>query len=601
MQRFFWCTLGVFLIFTGNLAAQKIQSDLIAKVDSINNIPFIFLTSNPSVAEPLFLANTNLADSIGYILGEAKSNAQLGIIYNYLGKQDLRTQHILKAVKLYEKIDSTRLAGFQYTELGYGLKRRDLKLAESYMMQGITMLNEFPGSITQADAFNNYSIVKLMKEEFDSALYYATRSLEIKEKEQDYLGVSYSLGNLSEIYLGMDQYDEAIQRLNESYLIRKELNDSTAMGFDLLNLGLAYNKKSEIPKAISYFKQALEIALKTEYTGLAERNFYEMTQNYEEIGRYDSALYFHKKYTIYKDSLLNIASNSKVSELQIQFETEKKEKELAQRNEELSEEKLRVERRSQLIYSLGGLLGFGFLASYLIIKQQNEKRRNLEKESKLKLDLSKKESENNLLEEKERISRDLHDNVGSQITNLITGIEISNMHIRQGQQEQAGELLKNLDEDARNTMTDLRETIWLLDKEEVRYQDFENHLRAYIQRQKRYLKDLDVRIGSRIKENFILDPSRSLNLMRIIQEALNNAKKYAEATEVLILLQSIDDCIEIVIKDNGKGMDLDQEWNKGNGLKNMHSRAKEMDAELDIISSIQNGTEIRLSFILDKP
>src|SRR5690554_5797082 len=337
--------ITIFLLVSIAVFPQE-KSGFRSRIDSVNAIPFVFITSNATEAEPLFLVNAALADSINYTMGAAKSNAQLGIIYHYLGKEDKRTEHILNAINLYLQIDSTRLAGYQYTELGYGIKHRDIHLAEVYMQKGISVLKQFPGSITQADAFNNYGIVKLMKQEYDSALFYITQSLLIKEEKGDQLGVSYSLGNLSEVYLGLGDYNEAIKQLSHSYSIREVLKDSTAMGTDLLNLGLAYNKKGDFISSLRYFKQALHLALETNYTSLAENSFYQISNNFEHLAQYDSALFYHKNYTIYKDSLLNISTASKVAELQVQFETEEKEKQIAQTNATLSIEQLKVKKRN---------------------------------------------------------------------------------------------------------------------------------------------------------------------------------------------------------------------------------------------------------------
>lgn len=237
-------------------------------------------------------------------------------------------------------------------------------------------------------------------------------------------------------------------------------------------------------------------------------------------------------------------------------------------------------------YSLTGILFTGLIVGIMQLRS-NIKVRNLNREIQY---------QQKLHQEKERISRDLHDNVGSQITNLITGIEISNMHIKKGQQSEAEALLKHLDEDARNTMTDLRETIWLLDKERVHFTDFEKHLKAYIRRQQRYFGDIQIQIKSNLAEAFILDPSKSLNLMRIIQEALNNSRKYAEAENIFIVFELMASKLKVSINDDGKGMILNKAEKLGNGIQNMRSRAGHMEASFEITSIQGKGSEIRLSF-----
>ncbi len=206
------------------------------------------------------------------------------------------------------------------------------------------------------------------------------------------------------------------------------------------------------------------------------------------------------------------------------------------------------------------------------------------------------ETQHKIQKERERISRELHDNVGSQISNLITGIEISNLHVKSNQQNKALSLLDNLDSDARAAMTDLRETIWLLDKEKVEFGIFLDHLNGYLNRQKRYLKEMNVEVHSTVDPQFVLSPDRSLNLTRIIQEALNNANKYANASLFRIECDQKNQQISIEISDNGVGMETDAEIGAGNGLVNMRERAELMNAALLIESKQGAGTKITLEF-----
>lgn len=217
--------------------------------------------------------------------------------------------------------------------------------------------------------------------------------------------------------------------------------------------------------------------------------------------------------------------------------------------------------------------------------RSNAKLRALNRE----LELQKK-----IHKERERISRDLHDNVGSQITNLITGIEISNLHVQKNQHDQALSLLGNLDTDARSAMTDLRETIWLLDKEEVQFGIFLDHLKGYVKRQEHYLKGMNVIIDSGVDPSKILNPTQSLNITRIIQEALNNARKYSNSPTFNITFKQKHSSIEITLIDDGDGMELDENLKKGNGLKNMKERAEEINSQIIISSALGKGTSIKL-------
>lgn len=239
-----------------------------------------------------------------------------------------------------------------------------------------------------------------------------------------------------------------------------------------------------------------------------------------------------------------------------------------------------------------GLLGFIAIGAGGVQIRSNMKLRALNREL---------ETQQKIQKERERISRELHDNVGSQITNLITGIEVSNLHVKKNQQDEALSLLENLDSDARGAMTDLRETIWLLDKEMVEFGAFVEHLSGYLNRQKRYLKDLEIKLNSSIDNGCVLEPGQSMNLTRIIQEALNNSRKYAKASEFIISFRLENQKLNVSLVDDGKGMDLDEEINKGNGIKNMSHRAEEMDAKFQIKSDGASGVEIEMSFEVKIP
>lgn len=233
-----------------------------------------------------------------------------------------------------------------------------------------------------------------------------------------------------------------------------------------------------------------------------------------------------------------------------------------------------------LILSFGGIIAGAVRIRYRI------------KVNKLNRELAVKQK---LEKERERISRDLHDNVGSQITNLITGLEISNLHIKKNEKDQAISLLESLDADARSAMTELRETIWLLDQKKVKISTFETHLKGFIKRQNYALNGLKIHFESHLSNDNELEPTQSLHLLRIIQESLNNCRKYACATHFKITTIQKNGSIKIHLKDDGKGMNTDKCIGKGNGLKNIQRRVKEMDGALQIKSIPGKGTEIIIS------
>jgi len=92
-----------------------------------------------------------------------------------------------------------------------------------------------------------------------------------------------------------------------------------------------------------------------------------------------------------------------------------------------------------------------------------------------------------------------------------------------------------------------------------------------------------------------LSSLQGINIYRTIQEAVNNAIKYAEAKKIVIEAKTDGKNIIIEIRDNGVGFDTTVN-DRGNGLGNMKKRMKEIGAEFEIKSGKQEGTAVTISF-----
>ena len=112
----------------------------------------------------------------------------------------------------------------------------------------------------------------------------------------------------------------------------------------------------------------------------------------------------------------------------------------------------------------------------------------------------------------------------------------------------------------------------------------------------------DIRFNTIVSQSFkasrlTLDQRRNLYL--IFKESLNNAVKYAEASQIDLHLNLKSRFLKMEISDNGKGFDIDK-IKRGNGLNNLEKRAKEIGGQIDIKSEPGKGTCINLMMVLKK-
>ena len=229
----------------------------------------------------------------------------------------------------------------------------------------------------------------------------------------------------------------------------------------------------------------------------------------------------------------------------------------------------------------------------LFYNQQKLKNQQLQKENELKDALVKIETQNRLQEQRLRISRDLHDNIGAQLTFIISSID----NLKYGFEIKDKQLTAKLDAISNftsSTIYELRDTIWAMNKSEISFEDLQARISNFI--------DKANSIDGAINFSFVIDDSvdlskvftsvEGMNIHRVLQEAIHNSLKHAEATNISIDINQAKDLI-FKVSDNGKGFNLNT-VKKGNGLNNIQKRIHDIGGEFSIMSNETSGTQIRV-------
>jgi signal transduction histidine kinase/ligand-binding sensor domain-containing protein len=208
----------------------------------------------------------------------------------------------------------------------------------------------------------------------------------------------------------------------------------------------------------------------------------------------------------------------------------------------------------------------------------------------LKKRLDKKIKEVEMMEsiykERERISRDLHDHLGAYAAAIKSNIVQAEKETTENKTP-----FIQLKENAEGMVSSLRETIWALQHEHISITAISDRFKNHVNRLSVNYPDVDIDITENIINNIELSPSESIQLVRIMQEALTNALKHANSNRINIHIESTTHLM-ITISDNGKGFDQGADIN-GYGIRNMKERAKEAGFDLTIQSST-SGTMLSI-------
>ena len=198
------------------------------------------------------------------------------------------------------------------------------------------------------------------------------------------------------------------------------------------------------------------------------------------------------------------------------------------------------------------------------------------------------------LQLRNKIARDLHDDIGSTLSGINIFSKIALQKLKQNEAG-SGELLEKISDRSEKTMDALSDIVWSISTRNDRIDNFLVKAREYLAETLepqgiRYNIDTEeeithLKLGMELRKEFYL----------IFKEAICNASKYAQCTLVEISLTKEKDIFCLSIRDNGKGFDTNK-TTSGNGLQNMQHRAEKMKAKLAITSKINQGTLVTLSF-----
>jgi len=188
------------------------------------------------------------------------------------------------------------------------------------------------------------------------------------------------------------------------------------------------------------------------------------------------------------------------------------------------------------------------------------------------------------------VSQEIHDNIGQVLS--FSCLQLSNLKNQMPDQHAKTMLGENLDI-IRQAVKELRLLSHSLNTSLIEKRDLEDAIEAELNRIRAFSPiKCDLEVDGNATD---LNPETRLLIFRIIQEALQNVIKHAEATAVNIHINYQQHGLQLSIRDNGKGMDTHRNGQSYSlGMDNMHQRATLLQGRLDVISDGKSGTEILL-------
>lgn len=563
--------------------------------------------------------------------------------------------------------------------------------ANNFFLKAMRIYDQSGDEESALQLYSELANASFLIGEKERAIDYAKKGIEAMKKHKDYEELTVQLSNLARMYQLSGDAENATRYFTESAEYAARSTRKETRFISLVDLALMYHGRKDRENALKYMEQAIAEGRKINQPKLHRyirtgAMFAGYTGNEELMNRYYAESYalamkendrealrdwhgsqnfyygqvkgdkaraypFLEKFHAYKDSIVNEKSRKDFNELEVQYQTERKQAEIDKLSAERKIQTLEIERKNALIRGNRlealekqkeiELLTKEKEISDLKIARQNEALRlnemqiryldeqkkvaeqeNLLKEKSIRNEkltrnlviasalagllviaflvnrmlLKKKiEQKNMLLKERNRISAELHDEVGSTLTaiNLLSHAAMRNT----GPETPVRRQVEKIRDNTREVMENISDIVWSMNPENNSFQAIRARMIDFLET---VLETSDIDYTFEMEDTVSelkMASEKRRDFYLIFKEAVNNLSKYARAGRAEIRIAKAGNSIRMLIRDNGTGFDPER-VKKGNGLTNMRKRTERNAGTLEITSGRtgETGTLVSVQF-----
>src|SRR5690606_25746200 len=370
----------------------------------------------------------------GYLKGEGEALNQAGICFTIMGDYTRGLENFYAALPILEAAGDERLRANTLNNIGNSHQLRGSndeahlffhralavrrKLADTTLLyaslnslallfrqqqnydSALHYFHEYESLARAQDDLQKLSVVSnnmglLFRNQgaYDSALMYFQGALDIKQGLGDKQGIALSLRNVGDVYNERGQYEKALALYNESLTIREAIGYNFGLTVLLKDMAEMLRRSGNAREALSHAKRSVAVAQESHLKPEEADALKTLSAVYENLGKHIEALKAHQQYVTLKDSLLNADKARQLSELQVKYETEQKEKELLAKNKAI--ELLEVRSASERRVRVSLLIAFLFMAGMVVVlyKRYTLKKRAQEELARKNLEIANKNRE----------------------------------------------------------------------------------------------------------------------------------------------------------------------------------------------------------------
>lgn len=472
--------------------------------------------------------------------------------------------------------------------------------ARSQFLEALSLANSQGAKKIEQSALSNLGSVAIMSGELQQGLLLCDSLLSIADENDPDLRARV-LGLKGVIQTRIGDLDAALGTLTEAMNLKVHLHDKAGKVKIQQHMATALWESGNLQRSQGTLHNALDGAIQLGDGDLRAQIHWALQDHYHTLNNLDLAYEHLLWYVGLSDSLSSAQFDANVAIHETRLRVQQQEHRLAEQKQALALAATEDRRKSIQRNALLGATIASLLVATLLFRSMRNRQRLAQKEKELhseKIDqlLSQQEmkSINAMLEgqeqERARVSKELHDHVG---------------HLLGTIKHQLGQLEEQVADVKSEQTVQYRKVTGLLDNAAGALRRISHDMAAATLNRfglEKALKDLrdTIHINGRLQVELNtfglehpLERGVEIAVYRIIQEAVSNVLKHAQANEMSIAVTHAPGRMSVLVSDNGQGFDTDK-TSHGVGLANIRSRAAALGAQVQIDSTPGKGTTVNV-------
>lgn len=274
----------------GYAQSAKTESELREKLNRIAQI-----NNNDTIR---LLSQSVIADAKRLSLEAIELEAELNLALVIFNEKDFSAaeNYVRALLPRIERLNSKRIYGIAYMRLGE-IARESFKynVAYDYTKRSITVFSEIQAIDGLSFAYNSMGLLYWKINNFDSAMVYYQKGLELRERLGYKLRIGQSYNNLGVLFYNWGIMEKAIENYEKAIKIREEIGDNTGLSYVFVNLALSYEGLGDTLRALKLIHKANSININSKDVSSIAYSSNKLAQIFERKHQLDSALYYYRE------------------------------------------------------------------------------------------------------------------------------------------------------------------------------------------------------------------------------------------------------------------------------------------------------------------